>query len=111
MPKAESIFVSFFDILSVFNPDVWTAAATVLLTFITGGLVIVGYWQIRTIRAQLRAYVFVSAAKVTNVVEGNDIPQVHVYIKNYGQTPAYELRNPHRGIPTPQKSRDRRARK
>jgi hypothetical protein len=39
-----------------------TAIATVLLTCVTGGLVFLTYLQIRTTRAQLRAYVFPESA-------------------------------------------------
>jgi hypothetical protein len=70
-----------------------TAVATVLLTVVTGGLVWVGFRQIATNRAQLRAYVFVSGAKVTNVITGNGIPEAIVGIKNFGQTPAYKVTN------------------
>src|SRR6185437_12173675 len=45
-----------------------TALATVLLAFITGGLVVVGYLQIRTTRAQLRAYV------IAHVIDSNAKP-------------------------------------
>src|SRR5437870_1226985 len=37
------------------------AIATALLTFVTAGLLYVGYIQIQTSRAQLRAYVFIEA--------------------------------------------------
>jgi hypothetical protein len=37
------------------------AIATVLLTFVTGGLVLTGYRQIQTSRAQLRAYIAAGA--------------------------------------------------
>jgi len=67
-----------------------TALATVLLAFITGGVVLVGYRQIQTSRAQLRAYVFMVAAKV-NKFGFDQIPEVLVVIKNSGQTPAYDM--------------------
>jgi hypothetical protein len=70
-----------------------TALATVLLTFVTGGLVWIGYMQVNTTRAQLRAYVFVSKAKVTNVVDGDGMPEAIIVIKNSGQTPARDLLN------------------
>jgi hypothetical protein len=41
----------------------------------------------------LRAYVFVSGAAVTNVAEGDGIPEAQVVIKNFGQTPAYKFVN------------------
>lgn len=65
-----------------------TATATVLLFFVTGGLVWTGYQQFKTTRAQLRAYV---------IAYGTNIPQrpghfhSHVEIKNTGQTPARKL--------------------
>src|ERR1700739_2633895 len=46
-----------------------TAVFTVLLTIVTGGLVWIGHQQIATSRVQLRAYVFVSTAVVTNVAD------------------------------------------
>jgi hypothetical protein len=46
-----------------------------------------------TAARQLRAYVFVSGAAVTNVAEGDGIPEAQVVIKNFGQTPAYDLVN------------------
>jgi hypothetical protein len=46
-----------------------------------------------TAERQLRAYVFVESAQVINVVDGSGSPEAHVVIKNYGQTPAYELVN------------------
>jgi len=47
-----------------------------------------------TAERQLRAYVFVSSAKVTYVTDdGGGIPEAHVFIKNSGQTPAYKVQN------------------
>jgi hypothetical protein len=68
-----------------------TAVFTALLTFITGGLVWTGYRQITTTRAQLRAYVLTSRTVVTNVVHGDGVPEAHVTLKNYGQTPAHNV--------------------
>jgi hypothetical protein len=45
-----------------------------------------------TAERQLRAYVFVKEAFVRNL-EGPDPPTIHVYLKNFGQTPAYKLTN------------------
>jgi hypothetical protein len=42
---------------------------------------------------QLRAYVFVDSAQVVNVIEGGGSPESHVVIKNFGQTPAYDVVN------------------
>jgi hypothetical protein len=67
-----------------------TALATVLLTFVTGGLVWIGYVQLRTTRAQLRAYVFISGAHLENIGVGQ-IPYAQLTIKNSGQTPAYKM--------------------
>jgi hypothetical protein len=66
-----------------------TAVFTVLLTVVTGGLVWTGYVQIRTTRAQLRAYVLTARTIVTNVAQG--VPEAEVTIKNFGQTPAYNV--------------------
>jgi hypothetical protein len=68
-----------------------TAIAAILLTFVTGGLVWVGYVQLRTTRAQLRAYVFVESAHIEGVAIGHT-PLANVTIKNFGQTPAFRLR-------------------
>jgi hypothetical protein len=70
-----------------------TAFATFLLAVITSGLILSGVQQLNTNRAQLRGYVFVSSAKVTNVIESMGIPEAHVVIKNFGQTPAYKVMN------------------
>lgn len=66
-----------------------TAIATVLLTFVTGGLVFTGYQQIQTSRAQLRAYV-VAYGKNCETTPGQFIS--HVEVKNTGQTPARNLK-------------------
>jgi hypothetical protein len=68
-----------------------TALATVLLMVVTAGLMAVGYMQITTTRAQLRAYVTV---KSKNLFEPNtDEKLTHdLEITNRGQTPAYKLR-------------------
>src|SRR2546430_15101291 len=67
------------------------ALATVLLTFVTGGLVWVGYIQLRTTRAQLRAYAFVESAHIEGVAIGQP-SRAYVTIKNFGQTSAFRLR-------------------
>jgi hypothetical protein len=46
-----------------------------------------------TARRQLRAYVFVSRANISNATEGNGPVQSRVVIKNFGQTPAYKVVN------------------
>jgi hypothetical protein len=46
-----------------------------------------------TAERQLRAYVFVERAQIVNLIDGIGRPEAHVVIKNYGQTPAYELVN------------------
>jgi hypothetical protein len=75
-----------------------TALATLLLTFVTGGLVWTAYLQIHTARAQLRAYILPTGVTIT---EGkfNNPPimdtegQLYAYVewKNTGQTPAYKM--------------------
>jgi hypothetical protein len=70
-----------------------TALSTVFLTLVTGGLVWIGHQQIATSRAQLRAYVSVSSALITNVADGSGMLEAQVVIKNGGQTPAYDVIN------------------
>lgn len=65
-----------------------TAIATVLLTFVTGGLVWTGYQQIRTTRAQLRAYVFVTSRDFTRQDDKDGKYVHHLKLINTGQTPA-----------------------
>jgi hypothetical protein len=67
-----------------------TAIATLLLTFVTAGLVWTARLQILTSRAQLRAYVYVESAQISLVAGA--APKTQVNIKNYGQTPAYKFR-------------------
>jgi len=74
------------------NHDAIEALATALLTFVTGILVWVAYRQFTTTRAQLRAYVYVSAVQgfITRHGDKTNIV-VHLTIKNFGSTPAYKL--------------------
>lgn len=72
-----------------------TAIATVLLTFVTGGLVWTGYVQIKTIRIQLRAYVFPHTVGLWDgmmlepqIPEKANEPGIVIEWKNTGQTPA-----------------------
>jgi hypothetical protein len=44
-----------------------------------------------TAERQLRVYVFVKEAFIRNL-DGPDAPTVHIYIINFGQTPAYKFR-------------------
>jgi hypothetical protein len=77
--------------LSHDDADAITALATVLLVFVTGGLVWMAYRQIVTSRAQLRAYVGVVTADIHGVVV-NGIPKAHIAFRNYGKTPAYKFK-------------------
>jgi hypothetical protein len=77
------------------SPDVITAISTVLLTFVTAGLVWVGYQQIRTTRFQLRAYVYPDSVGLVEVTMLNppqpnraNEPCIVFLWKNTGQTPA-----------------------
>jgi hypothetical protein len=72
-----------------------TAISTALLTFVTAGLVWVGYQQVRTTRFQLRAYVFPDSAALVDGTMLNppipihaNVPGVVLLWKNTGQTPA-----------------------
>jgi hypothetical protein len=48
----------------------------------------------RTTRTQLRAYVQVHGAKIFNAADETGGPVIaHLYIKNFGQTPAYKVMN------------------
>jgi hypothetical protein len=67
-----------------------TGVATVLLTVITGGLVILGRDQGKTTRAQLRAYISVRA-RVPLIEDGRT--RCECIIKNTGATPAYRVRD------------------
>ncbi len=77
--------------------DAIIAVATVLLTFVTSGLVVVGFMQMNTSRAQLRAYISVVAGNLL-VPDGNEIVRFEFQpgILNTGQTPAHNVRT--RGI-------------
>ena len=78
-----------------------TALATILLTVVTGGLVFVGFRQHTTIRAQLRAYVFVENCAIVDgptppnipVPAPTGCPNSRVLINNFGQTPAFNVRH------------------
>lgn len=67
-----------------------TAIATVLLMVITGGLAIVGFMQIMTSRAELRAYVYIDEAHVDHISTGA-VPEAQIKIRNFGRTPAYQF--------------------
>jgi hypothetical protein len=73
------------------------AAFTAILTIATIGLAFGVLFQIKDARAsserQLRAYVFISGARVVNATEGDGPLEAHVVVKNFGQTPAYKLVN------------------
>jgi hypothetical protein len=92
-PSAISaIFVPVGDFVHIYKEEIG-AASGALLTFITAGLVWVGYRQIVTSRAQLRAYVYVHSARVINAAEGEGPLIAHVVIKNFGETPARRVTN------------------
>lgn len=71
--------------VSCWGPQEWTALATVLLTFITIGLVAAGIDQSSTARSELRAYV-----KMSHVPPGLDTDEfkITIRVKNFGKTPA-----------------------
>jgi hypothetical protein len=99
-----SISVGYWDCTGQFvidDHDAITAIATALLTFVTAGLVWIGFQQFNTTRAQLRAYVLVEGA---SIVDGPTFPNVlvpvatgcvhsMVTIKNFGATPAFDVRH------------------
>lgn len=57
-----------------------------MLTLITFGLVLVGYYQLKTTRAQLRAHIVVDAGGIIPFVEGQSV--AHYTIRNVGYRPA-----------------------
>lgn len=67
------------------------AIATVLLAVVTGILVWVAYRQFTTTRAQLRAYVHLEKINVEDA-SVNRIPKASFVVKNFGVTPAREVR-------------------
>jgi hypothetical protein len=79
------------------NAEAIIAAFTVILAFSTIFLWVATRDLVSgadiTAQRQLRAYVFVSGAIVTNIAEGDGIPEAQVVIKNFGQTPAYNFVN------------------
>jgi hypothetical protein len=83
------------------NGNAITALATVLLALVTGLLVWIVWLQFSTSRAQLRAYVFIETAGIfdgptwatADVPAGSGCPGSHLVIKNFGQTPAYDVRH------------------
>jgi hypothetical protein len=85
--------VGFFAQIAAFakaNGEAITAIATLLLTFVTAGLVVMARRQIVTSRAQLRAYVAVESGQIFALA--NQRLRALVIVKNYGQTPAYKFR-------------------
>ncbi len=65
--------------------------ATVVLAIITWRLVTLGKEQTKTTRAQLRAYVMVAAVHGTDIAP-DIVPKTTVRFKNFGQTPAHNIR-------------------
>ena len=72
------------------NNGVITGVSTAFLAWITYLLVVLGRGQEKTSRAQLRAYVMVGTATISNII-GDKMPVAKIQIKNFGQTPAYNL--------------------
>jgi hypothetical protein len=73
------------------NNGTLSALATLLLALITYWLFELSREQGNTDRAQLRAYVMVAATADTRIISGA-IPQVKIRIKNFGQTPAHNVK-------------------
>jgi hypothetical protein len=95
-----AIFIPIGDFIHSYKDEIGATAA-VLLAFITAGLVWVGYRQIVTSRAQLRAYVFMEGGSlrlidiVIDEATGQKARYVEGFIvlKNMGVTPASNHRN------------------
>jgi hypothetical protein len=83
------------------NGNAITAASTFLLLIVTGLLGLIAYRQYTTTRAQLRAYIFVESASIQDqatppnvpVPASSGCPFSRVIIKNFGQTPAINVRH------------------
>jgi len=75
------------------TPDAWTAMATVLMFLATVALAYIAYNQYRTSQAQTRAYVGIDGGymRYVDLVEGGRGFTIHIEIRNYGQTPGYQL--------------------
>jgi hypothetical protein len=63
-PSAVHLFTHFFWVFTDQHAGAPSAASTILLTFITFGLVVLGWMQFSTTRAQLRAYVGIETAGI-----------------------------------------------
>lgn len=74
------------------NRDEIIAFSTFLLTIVTGGLVWIGYRQIKTTRAQLRAYISVTPNTFGGFRAGH-IVRIGWKIANHGQTPATGIKH------------------
>ena len=76
--------------------DVISTVSSVLLVFVTGGLVYLGFVQDKTKRKQLRAYLAIDEDLRPGIEQGW-LPNkkqflFHASVKNYGITPAYKVR-------------------
>ena len=67
-----------------------TAIATILLVFVTAGLIVSGIYQLNTTQQQLRAYVFMDKIELLDFGVGK-VPSAKITIKNFGQTPAKDF--------------------
>ena len=73
---------------------IWLAAVTTLLACFTGALWLATYRLVsnakETAKRQLRAYIYVGGDKGP-ILDAHDGPEIHMFLKNAGQTPAYDL--------------------
>lgn len=100
--EGRPIVIWFSDIAENY-PDTITAIATLLLVFVTGGLVYIARDQSKTTRAQLRAYITINTGNVGSAeINGSisdPLPMISVgkrpisvlQFVNSGQTPAYDM--------------------
>lgn len=83
------------------SEDKWLTRSTVWLAFVTTPLAVftallwIATWRLvkgaeDTAKRQLRAYVSVASAEIIDLNAGL-IPVAHLRVKNFGQTPAYDL--------------------
>lgn len=73
--------------MSCWHAEAWTALATIFLAFITVGLVILGFEQSKTSRAELRAYVKMSHTSPGFTFDAAG-PVTQIEVRNNGRTPA-----------------------
>src|SRR5262249_11412210 len=102
---AKSAFVQGFIVIGTFVREfheeivavgtVFIAAFTIILGFATAALYLATRDLVKgaelTAKQQLRAYVLADTARISNLANPTEVPEGHVILKNFGQTPAYDV--------------------